>query len=236
MRVETKRAAFWALPVMAALLVLAWQWATVSANYAGNWTALFCTGSLQRHPPLVASEHIYLFANSTGYDGQMYHYIAHDPLMRSDLKSYIDDSRLRYRRILIPLLAYGVAMGRSNWIDPAFELVFLISIGLGVYWSSRFAQQLGLPASWGLLFLLMPAVPIAADRLVVDAGLGAHGCVPLLQPGALLEALPGSGLRGAHAGDRTHPDIGVLRIPALAACFSKGRYFPAKRVTRAFLV
>jgi hypothetical protein len=158
---------------MAAILIAAWQWATVTANYGGNWTALFCTGALQRHPPLVASEHVYLFANSTGYDGQLYHYMAHDPLMRSGLKSYIDDPGLRYRRILMPLLAYGVAMGRSQWIDPAYELVFLIGIGLGVYWSCRFAQQVGLPTAWGLLFLLMPAVPIAMDRLVVDAGLAA---------------------------------------------------------------
>jgi len=156
---------------MAAIVIAVWQWATVTANYGGNWTALFCTGSVQPHPPLVAQEHVYLFVNSAGYDGQLYHYIAHDPLMRSDLKFYVDDPRLRYRRILVPLLAYAVAVGRSEWVDPAYELVFLISIGLGVYWSCRFGQQVGLPAPWGLLFLLMPAVPIAMDRLVVDAGL-----------------------------------------------------------------
>jgi hypothetical protein len=94
-----------------------WQWATVTANYGGNWTALFCTGAVQQHPPLAASERVYLFANSTGYDGQFYHYVAHDPMMRSDLKSYIDDPGLRYRRILIPLLAYGIATGRSQWVD-----------------------------------------------------------------------------------------------------------------------
>jgi hypothetical protein len=159
--------------MMAIISIAVWQWATVTANYGGNWTALFCTGAVQPHPPLVASEHVYLFTNSTGYDGQVYHYIAHDPLMRSDLKSYVDDPALRYRRILTPMLAYAVAMGRSEWIDPAYELVFLIGIGLGVYWSCRFAREVGLPAAWGLLFLSMPAVPIAMDRLVVDAGLAA---------------------------------------------------------------
>jgi len=114
-----------------------------------------------------------LFANSRGYDGQFYHYIGHDPFLRSDLKNYIDDPRMRYRRILIPLLAYGVALGDNARIDRAYELVCLLSIGLGVYWSCRFAQDTGLAAAWGLLFLAMPATAITMDRLVVDGGLAA---------------------------------------------------------------
>ena len=170
---ESHRWPCWRLAVLAAVLIVAWQWATVTANYGGNWSALYCTGAIQRRPPLVASEKIYLFANSPGYDGQFYHYIAHDPFLRSGLQSYVDNPRYRYRRILVPLLAYGLALGRPEWIDPAYELVFLLSIGLGVYWSRRFVRQTGLAAAWGLTFLLMPAIPIAADRLVVDAGLAA---------------------------------------------------------------
>jgi len=163
----------WTFPIVAVLMVASWQWATVTANYGGNWTALFCTGALQPHPPLVASEHIYVFANSGGYDGQMYHYIAHDPFLRAGLKSFVDEPRLRYRRILVPLLAYGLAGGHSDRIDVAYELVFLAGIGLGVYWSCRFVQSAGLGAAWGLLFLAMPAIPVATDRLVVDGGLAA---------------------------------------------------------------
>lgn len=145
----------------------------MTANYGGNWTALFCTGALQRHPSLVQTEHIYLFANSTGFDGQFYHYIAHDPFLTSDLKNYVDNARYRYRRILVPLLAYGLAMGHSAWIDRACEFVCLLSIGLGTYWSCRYMQNAGFAAAWGLLFLLIPAVPITMDRLVVDAALAA---------------------------------------------------------------
>jgi hypothetical protein len=145
----------------------------VQANFGGNWTALFCTGAIQRHPPLVTSEHVYLFANSTGFDGQFYHYIAHDPFLRSDLKNFVDDPRLRYHRILIPLLAYALALGQPKLIDRAYELVCLLSIGLGVYWSCRLVQSAGLAAAWGLLFLAVPAIPITLDRLVVDGGLAA---------------------------------------------------------------
>lgn len=150
-----------------------WQWATVKANYGGNWSALYCTGGMLRHPPLVAAENTYVFANSTGYDGQFYRYIAHDPLMRSDLQTFVDDARLRYRRILIPLLAYGFALRHPERIDSAYELTCLLAIGLGVYWSCLFARGTGLSAAWGLLFLFMPAIPVTVDRLVIDGGLAA---------------------------------------------------------------
>ena len=155
------------------LVVCLWQFATVHANYNGDWTALFSIGALQRHPPQNATGRVYLFAKSHGYDGQFYRYIAHDPFLRTDLKNYVDDARLRYRRILVPLLAYLLAGGRQALIDPAYELVFLLSIGLGIYWSCRIAQRAGLAAAWGLIFLALPAVLITADRLVVDATLAA---------------------------------------------------------------
>jgi hypothetical protein len=154
-------------PFLAIALVAAWQWATVHANYGGNWTALYCTGALLPHPPLVESEHIYVFPNSTGYDGQLYHYVAHDPFLQNGLQSYVDDARLRYRRILVPVLAYSIALGQQRWIDPAYELVFLLSVALGVYWSCRVAK------GWGIFFLLIPAIPIMMDRLVVDGALAA---------------------------------------------------------------
>jgi hypothetical protein len=169
----SRRWPVWIFPVVAIVLVAAWQWATVTANYNSNETALFCTGALQQQSPLAASEHIYLFANSAGYDGQFYHYVAHDPLPNSDLKPYLDDARLRYRRVFIPLLAYLLALGNSGRIDAACELVCLLTIGLGVFWSCQFAQRAGLAAAWGLAFLAMPAIPITVDRLVIDGGLAA---------------------------------------------------------------
>ena len=164
---------FLSLALAAASMIVLWQWTTVTANYGGSWSALFCTGSMVRHPPLVSLEHTYVFANSTGYDGQEYHYAAHDPFLRTGLKHYIDDARLRYRRILVPLLAYTLALGRSAWIDSAYELVSLFSIGLGVYWSCRFTMEAGLSPYWGLLFLMFPAIPITVDRMVIDGALAA---------------------------------------------------------------
>jgi hypothetical protein len=93
-----------------------------------NWTALFCTGSRFPVPPALAGESVYIFPNSTGYDGQMYHYVAHDPFIRTDMWRYMDNAQVRYRRILLPALAFLLAAGWQPGIDRAYigaNLLFL---------------------------------------------------------------------------------------------------------------
>jgi hypothetical protein len=166
------QAAIFALTGMA--LVLAWQWATVTSNYRGNWSALFCTGAVRGAPASLATEHIYQFKGSAGYDGQAYHYIAHDPFLRdAELKSFVDEPRLRYRRILVPGLAWLMALGQSDRVDRAYFLVFLAMAGLGIYWSCALCHRFGRPAWWGLTFLLLPAVIVGIDRMVIDVALAA---------------------------------------------------------------
>ena len=158
-----------ALAVFCALL---WQSASVHCNYAGNWSALFCTGGIQRVPPDLAAG-TYRFQHPYGYDGQFYRYIAHDPLFRKGYSAFIDDARLRYRRLLVPMLAWVLAAGRPQWIDFTFIAVVLASIGMGVYWSSRYAVLHRRHPGWGLVFLLLPATLSSMDRMLVDATLAA---------------------------------------------------------------
>jgi hypothetical protein len=163
-----------ALSTMAMALVLAWQALTVHVNYAGNWSALFCTGALRGVPATLASEHIWVFPASSGYDGQLYHYIAHDPLMRNKaLIASVDDPRLRYRRILVPGLAYILAAGQADWVDPAYYLLILVFVGAGVWWTAGCCRDLGRSPAWGLLFLLLPATLVSIDRMVTDVALAA---------------------------------------------------------------
>jgi len=154
-------------------IMVAWQALTVRYSYGGNWTALFCTGELFPPPPDLKSENIYLFPKGSGYDGQFYHYIAHDPFFRRNFAQAIDAPRLRYRRIFVPALAFALALGQDRAIDFACIAAFALSVFLGAYWLGRYAVFQGLSAVWGLLFCLVPAVPISADRLTVDATLAA---------------------------------------------------------------
>jgi len=106
----------------------------VHYNYGWNWTALFCTGDRLWQPRGLA-ETVWLFKDSAGYDGQMYHYIAHDPFFQRSFDRYVDAPRLRYRRILLPGLAYLLAIGQGRFIDAAYIGLVLASISLG--WLAR---------------------------------------------------------------------------------------------------
>lgn len=157
----------------AAAILFTWQFLTVAFNYGGNWSALFCTGSRLKQPPVLAGENIHRFADSYGYDGQFYHYIAHDPLLQEGLDAYVDAPRLRYRRILVPGLAWLAAGGRRRWVDEAYFTAILAFGFLGAYWLSRLAAGCGRSPAWGLAFTLIPSVVISVDRMTVDIALAA---------------------------------------------------------------
>ncbi len=159
--------------LVCASAVLLWQAATVRYNYGGNWTALFCTGEKAPLPPALESEHIYRFAGSYGFDGQLYHYIAHDPLLRLGLDRFIDAPRLRYPRILVPGLAHLLALGRTERIDWAYRAVIVLFFFAGAYWLGRVAQSRGCSSAWGAAFFFVPAAIVSADRLTVDVSLAA---------------------------------------------------------------
>ena len=162
----------WFVAVLAVALALGWQALAVHYNYEGNWTSLFCTGASLIQPPSLASENLYRFPNF-GYDGQYYHYVAHDPFFRHGLARYIDAPRLRYRRILAPGLAYLAAGGQPAGIDMSFIAVNLLFLFAGVYWLSRYVARHGYSVLWGLLYLAVPAVVVSIDRLTVDMALTA---------------------------------------------------------------
>jgi hypothetical protein len=159
--------------LVAAVLVFAWQALTVHYNYGGNWTGLFCTGATQRVPSDLLGEKIHVIPGAAGYDGQFYHYIAHDPLGRGKFPAYIDAPRFRYARILVPGLAHLLAAGRSRYVDAAYFAVVTLFVFLGAYWLSLFAVLHGSPSVWGLLFLIFPAVVVSVDRMAVDVALAA---------------------------------------------------------------
>lgn len=151
--------------------VLIWQCLTVHYNYQGHWTALFYTGSYNAGPPSLAPENIYTFPDSIGYDGQFYHYIAHDPLLRTGIRAHVDNPRLRWRRILVPGLAFLLAAGRPESVDAGFFAVTAGFFFLGVYWCSRFCARCGISPGWGLCFGLIPGVLTSIDRMTIDIAL-----------------------------------------------------------------
>ncbi len=217
-----------AVALLAVALAYGWQRLTVHYNYGGNWTALFTTAACCV-PSAPEFSGTYTFP-STGYDGQLYRQIAHDPLGTRGVATSIDAPRLRYRRILVPGLAYLAALGRPGWIDTAYYAVMLAFLFAGVYWTARWAVMHRRHPAWGLALAVVPAVPVSLDRMTVDLALVALCCAWALyaagrnvswKNGALLAALPLARETGllvtlaSAAGSSEQP--WKRRVPALAA-------------------
>ena len=165
-----KRAAL--LGLAAAAAMWAWQFLTVHYNYGGNWTALFRIRAGMPVPEFLKSEKLYIFQDQ-GYDGQVFHLMAHDPWMRKGSREAIAGASFRYQRILIPALAWALALGRDEWVHAAYFAVILGFAFLGVYWMALLADRAGLNAWWGWAFALMPATITSIDRMTVDIALAA---------------------------------------------------------------
>jgi hypothetical protein len=154
-------------------VALGWQVLTTRSNYHGNWTGLFHTGSHWPVPRELAFERVYVFRDNSGYDGQFYHYVAHDPLLQRGLQHSVDNPRLRWRAILVPGAAFLLASGQQHLIDAAYRLAILASVFLGSYWLSRYGCHHRMGATVGLLFLFVPATITSVDRMTVDVALAA---------------------------------------------------------------
>jgi hypothetical protein len=137
----------------------------VQANYGSNWTGLFCTGS-QILLPQELRQQTYIWQNSDGYDGQFYRLIAHDPLLQRGYARFVDDPRLRYRRILLPALA--AITGWGIYTDQAYVFWVLVFSAAGVYFTARWFARHGRRPVWGLLFLVSPAAIASVDRMLLD--------------------------------------------------------------------
>jgi len=158
---------------LAVALAAGWQALTVHYNYGGDWSALFDTGAYTAAPPEIAVEGTYRFADSQGYDGQYYHFVAHDPLLRRDTARYVDNPRLRWRRILLPALAFLAVGGAGDRVDSAYGVMVLAFVFLGAWWLGVWSVRAGRHAAWALAFLAVPAVAVSLDRYTVDVALAA---------------------------------------------------------------
>lgn len=167
---SSRKAALLGLAAVAGLWL--WQFLTVRYNYGGNWTALFRIRAGLPVPQFLKSEKLYIF-DDPGYDGQVYHLIAHDPWMRKGSREAIAGASFRYQRIFVPALAWALALGRDEWVDRAYFAVILGFAFAGVYWMALLAGRCGLREAWGLAFVLLPASIVSIDRMTVDIALAA---------------------------------------------------------------
>jgi hypothetical protein len=164
--------AVWLVAAAAMLIVLIWQSVTVHFNYGGNWSGLYYIGNRWALPPALSTEQNLVFDNP-GYDGGFYHLVAHDPWLTRGFSRFVDNPNLRWRRMLIPVLAHIVAFGSDQRIHACYIGVHLLFVFAGAFWLAGFCALFGLSPRWGFAFLAIPSVLVSIDRLTIDTALAA---------------------------------------------------------------
>lgn len=111
-----------------------------------------------------------------GYDGQFVYYIALDPTPEI-AATRLDEPAYRYQRILLPLAARALALGRAEWIPVTILLVNVLSLaagtaavgGLLIAWnvSSWYALVYGLWAGFTLSLVVDLPEPLAYGLIAV---------------------------------------------------------------------
>jgi hypothetical protein len=86
-----------------------------------------------------------------GYDGQFVYYIARDP-DPSTVAPYLDNAPYRYQRILYPLLARAVALGRQELIPWTLLILNLAAHGLGTYGFTVLLRKFHQPIRYALIY------------------------------------------------------------------------------------
>jgi hypothetical protein len=152
------------------LLASLWITFTVQRNYRGSTTGLFCIGDFFEVPEELVQRPLHRFTGSKGFDGEFYLVIAHDPFLKLGYDRFVDWPSLRYRRILVPLLANLTAVSRAA-IPFAYVCWMLTFLFVGVWLSGSVAR--------GLVFAVLPSTWISLDRMILDMPLLAFLAVAL---------------------------------------------------------
>ena len=145
----------------------------VKSNYSGHLTGLFYTGAKASLPPELGPQHTHRVNDADGYDAQFYHLVAHDPLILRGFSPYVDNPRVRWRRVGLPGLAALFSAGSDRYVDLMYIAIQIAFVFLGAFWLSRWTARQGRHPALGLAFLLIPAVAVSLDRMTVDLPLAA---------------------------------------------------------------
>lgn len=114
-------------------------------------TQLLRIGTVFGHPGHVPHG-VYVFANSTGYDGQFYYRMALDPAnLHTRAFGITMDEPYRFMRIGYSALAWLVSAGQHTAVPYALVGINVAALTALAYMGGLLAQQAGRHALWGLL-------------------------------------------------------------------------------------
>ena len=140
----------------AALLYAAWAgWAHHIGHDWRDWAAIgrhFVTAS--DASPVIARDAPHA-TSVFGYDGQFFLYIARDP---GGAVPYLDNASYRYGRIVYPLAARGLALGRQGALPLALVVVNLLAVAIGTWAVAAWLRRERFSEWFALLYAAFPGV------------------------------------------------------------------------------
>jgi hypothetical protein len=98
-------------------------------------------------------------AGTEGYDGQFAYYIARDPLTGWH---YCDVPAYRYQRILYPLLAWLLALGRQELVPYTLLLINLVALAAGTWLMGEILQRYKVSRWYALVYGLYAGLLMSA--------------------------------------------------------------------------
>jgi hypothetical protein len=139
---------------------------TADFRYGGDIRALLCVGEETHHPAAFGTVPT---AGPWGYDGQQYAALATDPFLRDpDTTESLDAPSYRATRIMVPLLAWLLALGNSGVAIVAYQL---LCWGLGlaaIFLVARWLAVEGHSPWWALLLVTSAGLAAAMIRSTPD--------------------------------------------------------------------
>jgi hypothetical protein len=134
--------------------------------HGGDPSAFVAAGDLFADAAQVPAN-LHVLAHSSGYDGQAYYRLALEPwtAKANDHGIWLDNPAYRQQRILYPVLAWLLSLGRPALVPAALIAVNFLALCLIAGVGAALAHSFQRPSWWGALPALCPGfvVTLALD-------------------------------------------------------------------------
>lgn len=158
-----RRWAVWAVTGLVILSYLLWTAAAVRGGGPEPFIHLGRTlvAKSQASPAISGRANGYPYDGDIGFDGQYAYFLAVDPV---NARFYMDSPAYRYTRVLYPLTARALALGRGDLVPWTLILVNLAMIAVGTAMLAAWLRRHAASPWYAALFAFYPGVLITLQR------------------------------------------------------------------------
>ena len=160
-----------AVPVILAALVIGFVLVVQLIHYHGNLTGFIVFGHVyapSTRPPADA-----VYGGLTGYDGQFFYVLGHDPLLLhhstiAQMRATVDPELFRIQRVGYPLLAFLLSGGQAGALPAALLGINVIALLAVTAGCGTWLRRRGISPMWALAISLSPGMLLPMVRDLSD--------------------------------------------------------------------